>query len=206
MLKVLIALGGTSVAEDKLIDALWPDLDGDAAHQAFSVAVRRLRDLLGSPDAVKQQDGKLSLNPQQCWVDALVLERLLRQPPAQNGCCVAAFRLYQGHFLPEDEIEHWSFGLRNRLHRDFVALVNRSAQQLESASEWDAAIEIYRQGLERDGGADAFYQGLVRCHRALGHEVAATEVLRHMESARKADSTSQSSATPKAIQKKILDR
>ena len=185
LLKVLIALGGTSVAEDKLIDALWPDLDGDAAHQAFSVAVRRLRDLLGSPDAVKQQDGKLSLNPQQCWVDALVLERLLRQASAQNGCCVAAFHLYQGHFLPEDENERWSFNLRDRLHRDFMLLLNRSAQQLESANEWEAASRL----IGKDWSA-----------------MAATEVLRHMENARKADSTSQSSVTPKAIQKKILDR
>ena len=206
LLKVLIALGGTSVAEDKLIDTLWPDLEGDAAHQAFSIAVRRLRDLLGSPDTVKQQDGKLSLNPQQCWVDALALARLLRKSPAGNSACATMFSLYQGQFLPEDESEHWSFGLRNRLHRDFVVLVNRSAQQLERANEWEAAIETYRQGLERDGGTESFYQGLVRCHRALGREVVATAMLRHMESARKADSTSQSSATTKAVRKKIFDR
>ena len=168
--------------------------------------MRRLRDLLGSPDTVKQQDGKLSLNPQQCWVDALALARLLRKSPAGNSACATMFSLYQGQFLPEDESKHWSFGLRNRLHRDFVVLVNRSAQQLERANEWEAAIETYRQGLERDGGTESFYQGLVRCHRALGREVVATAMLRHMESARKADSTSQSSATTKAVRKKIFDR
>ena len=189
LLKALIAFGGNNVPEEKLIDSLWADLDGDAAHQALAVAVRRLRDLLGSPDTVKQQDGKLSLNPQHCWVDALALNRLLNQPPAKESECYdQVFRLYQGHFLPEDENERWTINLRDRLHRDVMLLVNRTALALESTNQWDVAIETYRQGLLRDGGTESFYQGLARCYRVLGQDSEASEVLRHMEIARKTNS------------------
>lgn len=34
---VIIALGEKDVAEDLLIDVLWPESDGDAAHEAFKV-------------------------------------------------------------------------------------------------------------------------------------------------------------------------
>ena len=47
LLKALIALGGTAVSESALIDALWPDEEGDAAHGAYTMAIIRLRKLLG---------------------------------------------------------------------------------------------------------------------------------------------------------------
>jgi LuxR family transcriptional regulator, maltose regulon positive regulatory protein len=43
LLKALIAFGGTAVPETTLTDALWPDAEGDAAHQAFGVTLHRLR-------------------------------------------------------------------------------------------------------------------------------------------------------------------
>src|SRR5271169_6305787 len=47
LLKVLIALGGQTVAIDQLTESLWPDSDGDRAYGAFTVTLRRLRELIG---------------------------------------------------------------------------------------------------------------------------------------------------------------
>ena len=46
LLKAIIAFGGRNVREESLLDALWPDADGDAARFALTSAIHRLRRLL----------------------------------------------------------------------------------------------------------------------------------------------------------------
>ena len=77
LLKALIALGGRSVREEPVMDALWPDAEGDAARVALASALHRLRGLLGREQAVLRQEGQLSLDARLCWVDVWAVERLL---------------------------------------------------------------------------------------------------------------------------------
>ena len=107
LLKALIALGSTNVPEQTLVDALWPDEDGDAGHGAYSMALSRLRKLLGDNDLLQQQGGKLSLDRRKCWVDAWVFERSVNDIGAAMGKSLLtdlapALALYIGNFLPED--------------------------------------------------------------------------------------------------------
>ncbi|MCK7497369.1 MAG: hypothetical protein MZW92_46165 [Comamonadaceae bacterium] len=60
-----------------LAELLWPEADGDAAQRAFDTTLHRLRKLLGHERAVVLSEGRLSLNPTVCWVDAWTLERLI---------------------------------------------------------------------------------------------------------------------------------
>jgi hypothetical protein len=62
LLKALIAFGGKEVREDQIMDALWPEADGDLAQQSFSTTLHRLRQLLGYEGAIQRQEGKLTLN------------------------------------------------------------------------------------------------------------------------------------------------
>src|SRR3990172_11548238 len=52
LLKALIALGGKDVAEGQITDLLWPESEGDMAHQSFATNLRRLRQLLGEERAL----------------------------------------------------------------------------------------------------------------------------------------------------------
>src|SRR6202050_463625 len=74
LLQALIAFGGTEVSAGVLIDALWPDSEGDAAYHALESTLYRLRQLLDARDAVRMEGGKLSLNRDQLWVDAWEFE------------------------------------------------------------------------------------------------------------------------------------
>lgn len=76
MLKAILSVGGGEAPEDRLIDALWPDAEGDAAHRAFEITLHRLRRLMGSDKAVKRQGGQVSLDKRYCWVDMMSFERL----------------------------------------------------------------------------------------------------------------------------------
>jgi DNA-binding SARP family transcriptional activator len=103
LLQSLIAFGGTEVGAGVLIDALWPDSEGDAAYHALESALYRLRQLLGARDAVLMEGGKVSLNRDQLWVDMWEFEEELQRPrdPLANGLeRIGRLRLlYQGHFL-----------------------------------------------------------------------------------------------------------
>ena len=78
-LQVLIALGGREVGAGALIEALWPDSEGDAAHHALESTLYRLRQLLGQPDAVRMAGRKVSLDRDQFWVDMWEFEQELQR-------------------------------------------------------------------------------------------------------------------------------
>src|SRR5271156_3460141 len=106
VLQALIAFGGTEVSAGVLIDALWPDSEGDAAYHALETALYRLRQLLGARDAVRMEGGKVSLDRDQLWVDLWEFEEELRRPrdPEVNDTdrIGRLRRLYQGHFLQHE--------------------------------------------------------------------------------------------------------
>jgi DNA-binding SARP family transcriptional activator len=177
LLKALIALGGRDVSEEQLAEALWPDAEGDAAHQAFAVTLHRLRQLLGSTDAVVLRGGRLGLDPAACWVDAWAFERLLVQAEAAEregrgararALTEHALALYRGPFLGGDAGAAWAVPLRERCRRRFLRRVTRLAQALEAAGEWPAAIDAYERGLEADELAEELYQGLMGCYAKTG--------------------------------------
>src|SRR3990167_1310 len=79
LLKAIISLGGIDVPEDRVTDLLWPDTEGDLAHQSFETTLHRLRRLLGNDMAIKHQGGQLTLDARYCWVDTWAFERLYEQ-------------------------------------------------------------------------------------------------------------------------------
>ena len=79
LLKIIISFGGKSVSVDRITDILWPDTEGDMAHQSFETTVHRLRRLLGNDMAIGLQGGQLTLDARYCWVDTWAFERLYEQ-------------------------------------------------------------------------------------------------------------------------------
>ena len=108
--------------EQSLCDTLWGDEEGDAARNALSITVLRLRKLLGSNESIIHQGGKVSLNPEMCWVDAWVFEARLSDTGFDSQKVLA---LYGGTFLPEDEGESWSVAPRERLRGKFIDALSR---------------------------------------------------------------------------------
>src|SRR3989304_7400022 len=56
MLKVIIALGGRKIREERVSDNLWPEVDRAPAYSAFTTLLSRLRSLVGR-EAILLQDG-----------------------------------------------------------------------------------------------------------------------------------------------------
>jgi hypothetical protein len=76
LLKLLLsARHGLEV--DRALDLLWPELEGDAARNAFDIAAHRLRKLLKCTEAVLSVQGRLMLNTDLVWVDCFELARMV---------------------------------------------------------------------------------------------------------------------------------
>lgn len=165
LLKAIIAHGGRNVREQLVLDAFWPDEEGDAAARSLTAALHRLRALIGDGDAIVQQGGTLSLDDGRVWVDAWALEAALARNDAAHGDEVLA--LYRGGFLVEDEGEPWSVAMRERLRSRFIHALGQHGRALEDANGFDAAIECYLRGIDADPAIEQFYQGLMRCYARL---------------------------------------
>ncbi|MBU0966303.1 MAG: hypothetical protein KKA54_07980 [Proteobacteria bacterium] len=174
LFKALLAFGGRKVGEMNIMDALWHEADGERARRSFDTTLFRLRSLLGAHEAILLQKGKVTIDPNCCWVDAWAFERLLSRAEAllkKNGDNAAqanalarkAFRLYHGPFLPQDNDEHWTIPMRDRLESRFERGIELFGKQLEAAGKWQEAAGLYQQAMEKSPLSEVFYQRLMIC-------------------------------------------
>ena len=183
LLKALIALGGRNIPEERLMDALWPDEEADAARKSLDITVLRLRKLLGTNEAIIVSNEEIGLNPQVCWTDVWVLERQLDLCEAGHGrvdAAAEAMRLYRGVFLPSETNVPWTAKTRERLRTRIVRVVEAAALAEEEAGRLYQAIELYTKGLDADELIEPFYQGLMRCYRRLGRYAEAMNTFRRL--------------------------
>lgn len=87
---LLLAPWGPPLEVVNLCDAMWPTVDGDTARSNFSSTARRLRQLLGGPEALLVTGGTVALNDRFCRTDLDLLRMLSRHPtrpcdPARAG-------------------------------------------------------------------------------------------------------------------------
>ena len=153
LLKAIIALGSNRVSFSALADKLWPDADGDQAHQALTVTIHRLRKLLGSRDALRVSEGAVSLCRDRCWVDAWSFEwaslSALTASDEKTLCkfADAALKLYRGPFLPDEMHEPWTAPLRERLRGRLCRLAAR-ARKYEDLDLSESAHSRHRNTVE----------------------------------------------------------
>jgi DNA-binding SARP family transcriptional activator len=186
LLKALVAFGGYDVPVTKMLDALWPELDGDAAQRAFKITLHRLRRLVRQKDSIKLHGSRISLKPQTWYVDVWAFESLLREAEVtwsrgQKDRCAAArdraLMLYHGPFLTGDS-DPWAEPVRRNLRAAFSEAI------LKAAEEWDAqgdpahAAACLEQGMTLDPLAKPLYPALVKGLSRLGRRWQAHEVYR----------------------------
>jgi len=176
LLKVLIALGGREVRDERLSAILWPDAAGDAAQSAFTTTLARLRKLLGGDDTVVVQDGRVSLNPRHCWLDTWALEAqitAIEHAPVAVGAAMPVLNLYRGAFLEQESDSAWALPARERLRSRFLRFLAHEARRLGAAGQREQAVTLYLQGLEIDPLIEDFYRGLMTTYGELGRRAEA---------------------------------
>jgi DNA-binding SARP family transcriptional activator len=213
LLKALAAFGGRAVGEDQLVDALWADAEGDAAHHALGMTLHRLRRLLGHDRAVVHQGGRVSLDPSTCWLDTWALERRLdeaeaagrRRDPASAGRATeAALTLYRGPFLDQDTRLDWTTFLRERLRSRILRAIGWLGDRWAAEGEWGSAAELYERGLAVEPLAEGLYRGLMTCQIRLGRRGEALATYRRCRAALSAGLGVAPSAATETLHRTLL--
>jgi DNA-binding SARP family transcriptional activator len=214
LLKALIAFGGEEVREDKLGDTLWPDADGDAAHHSFEMTLHRLRKLIGHENAIQYREGRVTLDPEYCWVDVWAFEHILggvggKQREELNETTVLptqkAIKLYRGPFLAGEVEQSWMVSIRGRLRRKFLRNVSWLGHYWEQNENWKKAVECYEQGLEVDDLAEELYRHLIICYQKLGRKAEALSVYSRCKKTLSVALGIEPSSETKALYQKILN-
>lgn len=195
LLKALIALGGEDVRAEQVTDLLWPDADGDSAHNSFKMTVSRLRQLIGS-DSVTYKEGRISINNSSVWLDSSAFYRICekvdtawkRIKPLSDrdkdtkkrieeaiALYEKGINMYKGIFLPDDTIT-WAISLRERLRGRFLKLISGLGEYYEQKGKLTTAVEVYLKGIEADNLREEFYQRLMLCYHKLGQQAEALNV------------------------------
>lgn len=116
---------------DRVIDALWPDLDPDAGAANLRKAAHHARHALGRHDAVVLRGGEVALWPNGALsVDVEAFDRTAQAALASrdSAACAAAAAAYGGELLPGHAYEPWTASTRDRLHACLLELLRLSGQ------------------------------------------------------------------------------
>ena len=168
-LKAIITQGGQAVSEAALSDLLWPEVDGDKAHQAFASTLHRVRKLLKYESAIRLRGGKVSLDPQVCWVDACAFDQLLVQGQASEGKKKSeeslkhieqALRLYTGPFLLAESDTPWAARMRERLQKKYLANLETLCTAWSRDGRQADARAFLERAMEYEPEAEKIYQSV----------------------------------------------
>ncbi len=188
MLKAIIAFGSKEVSDEQLTDALWPEADGDVASLSFRTTLHRLRQLIGQEGAIELKEGRITLSPLYCWVDAWAFQRLeekseelwkdyrtnhrIKSDTAGIPELIKAYEnavdIYRGEFLPGDHKLSWTISMRERLKSKFIRLIGRLASYYEQGGQWERVVECHERALEVDDLQEEFYRRLMLAFHKIG--------------------------------------
>jgi len=196
MLRVLIAFGCREVPIQKIVDVLYPEIDGDRANYSFKFTLHQLRTLLASGSFIISKGGRLSFDERYCFIDAETFLRLCSRIKKMHESSSSGYKsasemkdlqsrilqlsrkaldLYRGDFLQEEGAD-FVVASREKLKNNFLSLVDIAGESLERHGRSQEAIRLYERSIEIDSLQESFYQRLMCCYARNGQDAAALSV------------------------------
>ncbi len=169
-LVLLVALSRQHrLTRDEVVDALWPQLDGDAGGANLRKAAHFARQALGLPDALALREGRAALLPTGTVVtDVVRFEQAADTALTRGGAdeCGFAADLYAGDLLPDAPYEPWLEAARVRLRGKFLRLL-RAAGRMEQLAHEEPSDEQAHQALMRQALAAGHRPAAIRWYGRL---------------------------------------
>lgn len=180
MLRYLLTHPHHRASVDKLMAALWPDEEPEAAQHKLRVAVSALRVSLNR-DVVDRPGGGYilckgqiySLNPNVALhIDVDEFLALYHAGQAASGSEAMALyeracKLYSGPFLPEDLYAEWSFLTREELTKTYLTMCDALAEFALAHGNYHAAMQWANAILKVDRCEEQAHRQLIRAYAAL---------------------------------------
>jgi ATP/maltotriose-dependent transcriptional regulator MalT len=185
LFQLLLTERGRSLPRDRVLDALWPEMEPDAAANNLRVTVNRLTKALepdrpdGAPPTYVVQQGETysfytgsdhQLDTTEFAAAVAAGQRAERR--GQRQAAIAAFRkaidLYGGPYLPDNMYEDWTVVERERLAMLFNDAATRLGALLLNEGAAHEVIGLAWRVLENELAYEDAYRLLMRAHATLG--------------------------------------
>ncbi len=200
-LLIYLAVEGTPVSRDKLIDLLWADSDMAHGRVVLRTTLTQLRSRLNERtngshapaiSLVIAEGDTLLVNPAaDVQVDVRVLDQAYRRTrshttsaPSSHDLHAAlqqAVAIYTSDFLDgfssgdTPNFDDWASLQRERWHVRFAAVLDRLSQLQFEGGEFAAGIETVRRWLTHDALNEIAHRRLMQLHLAAGDRAAAMQ-------------------------------
>lgn len=157
MLLSLVAMGGRHVHQDQLADMLWPDTDGYKAAKSFTTTLHRLRTLLGTRQAIRLSDRRLTLNRRIVWTDVQGARALVEKAAAipwgrsetddfkKMTLAQTALDLYKGEYFQFDSKKMYPATFLGDLDEIRLKAAFITGTYWENARQWENAMLAYEK-------------------------------------------------------------
>jgi DNA-binding SARP family transcriptional activator len=193
LFQLLLTEHGRALPRDRVLDALWPEMEQDAAANNLRVTVNRLTKALepdrpdgAPPSYIVQQGDTYSFNTaSEHQLDttefaAAVADGQRAERRGQRGVAITAFRraigLYGGLYLPDNLYEDWTVVERERLAMLFTDAAIRVGTLLLDEGAAHEVIGLAWRVLENDRAYEDAYRLLMRAHATLGERSSALRI------------------------------
>ena len=166
----LIAAGPKGESAETLANRMWPDDYGDVRKRMNST-VYRLRQLIGSPEAVVAQGGSVALDPTRIAVDAWDLLDLATAPGwTAEARYAEALRLYRGPFAYHHANDTGLIAYGQKLEEAAIGACVAFVRSLILVGDWTRALRVARYGLEHIGYHESVVALAAEAAEHLGHD------------------------------------
>lgn len=207
ILGVLITAGPRGVSQSGLIGELWPDKSEEKGRSNLNTNLARLRAFLCESEAVISSEGRVYLNAEICWVDSWELLGTAKDKgPLDVSQLTVLEELYRGAYaVPETDGGAEVMKSRSLANR-YLRVARPLAEALRTEADFDRAIAVYRNMLEKLGPDEAIYCDLMACFAQMNRPKSVSATYRECEKvlADRYDS-SPSSDTRSCYQKLVSD-
>jgi LuxR family transcriptional regulator, maltose regulon positive regulatory protein len=185
LFQLLLTERGRTLPRDRVLEALWPEMEPDAAANNLRVTLNRLGKAIepdrpdGAPPAYLLQQGDtygFNMESDHHLDAADFAEAVAKGQRAarrgQRAAAITAFRtaiaLYGGPYLPDNLYEDWTVVERERLAMLFNDAAMRLGALLLEEGLAHEAIGLAWRVLENDRAHEEAYRLLMRAHATLG--------------------------------------
>ncbi|MCU1395504.1 MAG: hypothetical protein JWM34_3932 [Ilumatobacteraceae bacterium] len=140
----IVAVSGSPVPVDELVEQLWPDSPPDIGRRRLRNVLTRVRAL--APIVDRSDDRDVVAMAPGVDVDARAFEHAVRQTISatreqQRDLARQGMAMYVGDLLPADRADDWTVAPRERLQRRAVRLLGILVDAAEADGDVDAAID-----------------------------------------------------------------
>jgi DNA-binding SARP family transcriptional activator len=177
LVRFLLVHRGATVAEDQILEGLWPGRPPAAAHRCLAVAASQARLVLGEPVLhAADRTYTLEIRPAD-RVDAEDFERAagVACGAGDRAALAAAAGLWTGEPLPADRYADWAGPWRDDLVDRYREVLTARADAELRERDAAAALRSARALLALDPLDEGAHRRAMQAHAALGRRVRALE-------------------------------